>query len=194
MSPRHVPSIQMVFRHSPAALLCALFAGVIPASASAAEQRTAPEHDIKAAYLYNFTRFVSWPPGIPSEAEPFRVCVIADPTTTAAVERTMEGEAVSGRPVRTLVPVSAAEIRSCQLLFVGSAAEDTADPMLAAAREAPVLVVGDGEDFAERGGAICFVKEQGRVRFDITSRNAVRNGLTISSRLLNVARRTDVDK
>ena len=184
----------MVFRHTLAALLCALVAGVISASVSASEQRTALEHDIKAAYLYNFTRFVSWPAGIPPASEPFRVCVLADATTTAAVQRTMQGETVDGRPMSTLVPASAADIKSCQLLFVDATVEEKAVEMLAAAREAPVLVVGDGENITKRGGAIAFVKEQGKVRFDIASRNAHRSGLTISSRLLSVARRTDVDK
>lgn len=181
----------MVFLNAAAALFCALLAGV---PSLVAPQRSAPEHDIKAAYLYNFTRFVSWPAGIPPESQPFRVCVLADAQTTAAVERTMAGETVDSRPVQTLVPAGPAQIRSCQLLFVDRTAEEKAVPMLAAAQEAPVLVVGDGEAFAQRGGAIAFVKEQGKVRFDIASRNAHRNGLTISSRLLNVARRTDVAK
>ena len=180
----------MMLLNTATALFCALLAGV----PSLAVQKSAAEHDIKAAYLYNFTRFVSWPAGIPPDAQPFRVCVLADAATTAAVQRTMAGETVHGRPVETRVPSAAAEIQSCQLLFVGSSAEERADPMLTAAREAPVLVVGDGEKFVERGGAISFVREQGKVRFDIMSRNAHRNGLTISSRLLSVARRTDVDK
>ena len=181
----------MVFLNTASALFCALLASV---PSLVTPQKSAAEHDIKAAYLYNFTRFVSWPAGIPPESQPFRVCVLADPATTAAVQRTMAGETVNGRPVETRVPGAAGEIKSCQLLFVDRTAEERAVAMLTVAREAPVLVVGDGEAFAERGGAIAFVKEQGKVRFDIASRNAHRNGLTISSRLLSVARRTDIEK
>jgi hypothetical protein len=184
----------MVFLHTASVLLCGLVASVASAALAAPQQRTAAEHDIKAAYLYNFTRFVSWPAGIPPGAEPFRVCVVADRTTTEAVERTMSGETVDGRPVETLVPRSATEIKACQLLFVGRNDEDRAVPMLTAARDAPVLVVGEEEAITQQGGAITFVMDRGKVRFDITSRNAQRNGLTISSRLLNVARRTDVEK
>lgn len=177
---------------TPASLLLSLILG--GTTSVPAAQRSAAEHDIKAAYLYNFTRFVSWPDGIPPGTEPFRVCVIADKTTTAAVERTMTGETVEGRPVKTVIPNEAGDIKGCQLLFVAGTAEQRAIPMLEAAKDAPVLVVGDGESITAHGGAISFVREDGRVRFDITSRNAHRNGLTISSRLLSVARRTDVDK
>lgn len=183
----------MVFLHTASVLLCALVA-VTSMTPGAPQQRTAAEHDIKAAYLYNFTRFVSWPAGIPPGAEPFRVCVVADPATTDAVERTMAGETVDGRAVETLMPRSAAEVKSCQLLFVGRTDEDRAGPLLAAAREAPVLVVGEDDAVTRRGGAITFVMERGKLRFDITASNAQRNGLTISSRLLNVARRTDVKR
>lgn len=183
----------MVLQTTAPALVCVLSA-VLSWSVAVFQQRTAPEPDVKAAFLYNFTRFVSWPAGIPPESEPFRVCVVADRTSTEAVERTMAGETIQGRPVQTRIPSSAAEVKSCQLLFIGRVAEERAASLMAAARESPVLVVGEGETFPERGGAIGFVMEEGRVRFDVSSGNAQRSGLTLSSRLLNAARRTDVRK
>ena len=184
----------MVLLTTASALLCAVLSAVLPGSVAVPQQRTALEPDIKAAFLYNFTRFVSWPAGIPPESEPFRICVVAERTITEAVERTMAGETIHGRPVQTRVPSSAEEVKSCQLLFIGRVPEDRADPLIAAARESPVLVVGEGEKFPERGGAIGFVMEEGRVRFDVNSGNAQRSGLTVSSRLLGAARRTDIRK
>lgn len=177
-----------------AALLCAVLSAALSSSVGAPQQRTAPEPDVKAAFLYNFTRFVSWPAGIPPDSEPFRVCVVAEPTITEAVERTMAGETIQGRPAQTRIPSSAEEVKSCQLLFIGRVPEDRAAPLIAAARDSPVLVVGEGEKFPERGGAIGFVIEGGRVRFDVNSGNAQRSGLTVSSRLLSAARRTDIRK
>jgi hypothetical protein len=176
------------------AVLYAVLSAVLSSSVSAPQQRTAAEHDVKAAFLYNFTRFVSWPAGIPPESEPFRICVVAEPTITQAVERTMAGETIQGRPAQTRVPASPAEVKTCQLLFIGRVPDERAEPLVAAARESPVLVVGEGEKFPERGGAIGFVIEDGKVRFDVNSGNAQRSGLTVSSRLLNAARRTDIRK
>lgn len=147
------------------------------------------EHDIKAAYLYNFTRFVEWPAEVPAPNQPFRLCVVADETTTEAVRRTMTGESVAGRPTQTLVPDSVKDVHSCQILFVGRSVMDRAAPLLAAAKGFPILVVGEAPGFAKSGaGSIEFVRENTRVRFEVNMEVAKRCGLSISSRLLQVAR------
>ena len=184
----------MVLLNPLSALLGALVASIVSPSHVAQQQRVAPVHDVKAAFLYNFTRFVTWPAGIPPGSEPFRLCVVADRETTEAIGRTMIGETVNNRPAETRVPRTAEEIQLCQLLFVDEDGEARSKPLLEAARRLPVLIVGDGEEFPQRGGAIGFVVENGKLRFDIHARNAERGGLTISSRLLNVARRTDRDR
>jgi hypothetical protein len=147
--------------------------------------------DLKAAFLFNFTRFVQWPDGIPPASDPFRLCVIADPATTTLIERTMQGESVHGRPSQTTVPASADEARSCQILFVGRSEAGRAAPLLDAIRDLPVLTVSDAARFATRGGMIEFVREEDRVRFDVNLEAAKRCGLNISSRLLRVARNVE---
>lgn len=154
-----------------------------------AEQVT--DYDVKAAFLYNFTRFVGWPDGIPASPHPFRLCVVADGAMTSAVQRTMEGESVDGRPTVTLSPSSPREARTCQILFVGHSEMERAAPMLTAVRALPVLTVGDGESFIDRGGMIQFVLERGRVRFDVNLAAARRTNLSVSSRLLQVARNVE---
>lgn len=184
----------MAFLNPVSALVCALLAAIVPSPSVVVQQRVAPLHDVKAAFLYNFTRFVTWPAGIPPGSEPFRLCVVADRETTEAIGRTMTGETVNNRPAETRVPRTPDEIQLCQLLFIAEDAEARSKPLLEAARRHPVLVVGDGEEFPQRGGAIGFVVENGKLRFDIHARNAERGGLSISSRLLNVARKTDQDR
>jgi hypothetical protein len=63
--------------------------------------------------------------------------------------------------------------------------------MLAAIRDLPVLTVGEAEGFLSGGGAIEFVREGNRVRFDINVETARRAGLNISARLLQVARHVE---
>jgi hypothetical protein len=147
------------------------------------------EHDVKAAYLYNFTRFVEWPADVPAPNQPFRLCVVADDTTTHAVNRTMAGESVGGRTIETVVPRSPREIQTCQILFIGRGAMPRAATLLDAAKGFPILVVGEAQGFAKNGvGTIEFVREETRVRFEVNVEVARRCGLTISSRLLQVAR------
>lgn len=167
------------------AALALLFAGSVCSPFSQISQ-SAPEHEVKAAFLFNFTKFVTWPP-LPA-AQPFRVCVVADQQTTAAIDRAMENETVLDRKTETVIPVSADQARACQILFIGQDGSSRGVALLASVRSLPVLTVGDGPDFLERGGIIRFVAVEGRIRFDVHLPNAARARLSINARMLRVAR------
>jgi len=167
--------------------VCAVVAAVCLGWPVLAAQQ-ALETDVKAAFLYNFTKFVDWPRP-PADAEPFRLCVVSDDALMQSLERTIEGESVNGRPLKSLVPRTPAEARTCQMLFVGHAEGEREARLLSAVRDLPVLTVSDTNDFAVRGGGIEFVRENSRLRFDVNLPGAERAGIKISSRLLKVARR-----
>jgi hypothetical protein len=80
------------------------------------------------------------------------------------------------------------QIKTCHMVFVASPEPAPLDDILAAARGASVLLVGDGQDFARRGGAINFYHDEGKVRFAINRRAAEDAGLKISSRMLRLAK------
>lgn len=146
------------------------------------------ENDVKAAFLFNFTKFVDWPEAaFEGTGDPLRMCVVADAAFTASVDRIITGETVRGRPLRRVVP-DASELPRCHVLYVGTAETDQADKLLSSVGRAPVLTVGETPQFMAHGGAIAFILVNGRVRFDVHLRNAERAGLTISSKLLRVAR------
>jgi hypothetical protein len=168
-------------------LAAPLVAAAITASLAPARAGQVGEADVKAAYLFNFTRFVEWPDGTPPPSEPFRLCVVADRTMTGLIERTMTGEAVQGRATETAVPASATEARRCQILFVGRTEMSRARPMLAALRDHPVLTVSDAARFADTGGMIEFMRVDEHVRFRVNLEAAKRSRISISSRLLRVA-------
>jgi hypothetical protein len=148
--------------------------------------QSAPEHEIKAAFLFNFTKFVTWP--TLAANQPFRVCVAADDITTTAIGQVMKDEVILGRKAETLVIAAPEEARTCQVLFLGRSATSRAAAMLAAVRSSPVLTVGDSADFLDRGGIIQFVLEESRLRFDVDLTHATRAQLSINARMLRVAR------
>jgi hypothetical protein len=151
----------------------------------AAQQREAGETALKAAFLYNFTKYVEWPAAAFAKQGQFRVCVFADPAFTREIEAILAGERVGSRTVRVIAP-DFSEVRSCHLAYFADA--DRGAQLVAGLRQAPVLTVGEGPRFLEQGGIISFVLEDDRVRFDINRRGVDRAGLTISSKLLRVAR------
>jgi hypothetical protein len=177
----------MAFLTHPAGrFLLVLGALVLPVSLHGA-QRTTIEEGVKAAYLFNFTKFVEWPAtGAPSD--PFRICIIGAPRFAAAVDDIIKGESAYGRPLARTEPQTADEARQCRVLFIGRGDADRGVRMLAAVRGLPVLTVADTSAPAPEDAVIRFVLEGNRLRFDIFLESASNAGLKISSKLLRVAR------
>jgi YfiR/HmsC-like len=168
---------------------CAFVAVVLaaPEVTRAQSPQASLENDVKAAFLYHFTKYVEWPaPSAPDE--PFRLCALADTAFIAALDRTIGEEFVDGRRLVRAEPRSVDDARRCAILYVGTGYAAQAAPMLAAIRDLPVLTVGEGAPFLQHGGAIGFLLENNRVRFDISVHAIQRSGLKASSKLLRVAR------
>jgi hypothetical protein len=166
----------------PAAILLWLLPwGLMPAAA----QPVAPTADeVKAAYLLNFIRFIEWPAATMEADAHFTICLLGQITFHAALEQVLAGETFKGRRIEVRQQRRFAS--SCQVLYVGPAERDVAPLLRAVGRG--VLTVGEGEGFLNAGGMISLVTENRRIRFDINHSLATERGLTISSRLLRVAR------
>ena len=161
---------------------------VLPAWLAA--QDSAGEAEVRAAFIYNFTKFIDWPPGqVPADA--FRVCVAGAPVLSRAVEAIIRGETAGGRPLVRVELHTPEEAVGCQVLFIGRDVADRTPRFLSAVRDQPVLTIGDGPRFLQQGGAIRFLLEDNRVRFDVNTSAADRARLNISSKLLRVARRVE---
>lgn len=162
----------------PAALALALVSA-LPGSA----QDAPLEYRVKAAYLFNFTKFVDWPAGAMSEGAPFTICLAGNNPFASALEDTIRGETVAGRSLQSRL---AQNNEACQVLFVPHDVDPV--PLLKRARTQPVLTVGESPDFLRHGGIINFIRDGGKVRFEISQEAATRAQLRISSRLLRLAR------
>ncbi len=153
-----------------------------------AQQSKPTEYQVKAAYLYNFGRFVKWPPGLAADkGDSFLVCVLGRDPFGSILDSTLAGEALEGKPVvirRIAKPQDAAD---CRILFVSSTEENHLKEILAAIDQAGVLTVSDIPGFSRRGGMIQFVVEGDRIRFEINLATAESAKLVLSSELLKVA-------
>ena len=153
-----------------------------------AQQSKPSEYQVKAAYLYNFGRFVKWPPGLAAgKGDSFPVCVLGRDPFGPILDSTLAGEALDGKPVvirRIARPQDAAD---CRILFVSSTEENHLEEILAAIDQVGVLTVSDIPGFSRRGGMIQFVADGDRVRFEINLASAESARLVLSSELLKVA-------
>jgi hypothetical protein len=170
-------------------LATALFGVVLASSggAGAAAQRTL-EYEVKAAFLANFLKFVVWPrPVLGPPAEPFRVCVFGADPFGAVLDRTLRGGDVDGHLIVAERVRDEADLTRCRVLFVPQADNGRAARLIRTARPG-LLTVGESGTFLRDGGNINFVIEGEHVRFDINLDTAAANGLTVSSKLIRVAR------
>jgi hypothetical protein len=150
----------------------------------AAAQR-AGEAEVKAAFVFNLANFTQWPSqAFESPATPLTVCVLAAGRAGDAVDATLAGEWVHGRPVAVVRVRPPEDLLGCHLVFVP---REAALPSLPPG--APILTIGESDTFWREGGLVNFVVEGGRVRFDVNATAAERRGLRLSANVLRVARR-----
>jgi len=166
-------------------LLAAVLLCAGPAVTSA--QDAGLEYRVKAAYLFNFTKFVEWPEAAftGGRSFSFSICVAGRNPFGPALTATLVGETAAGLPLAARV-VSAGGAAGCHVLFVPASVP--AGPYLRGVGTSPVLTVGESPGFLAQGGAINFVVDDGRVRFEINQAAAERAQLRISSRLLQLGR------
>ncbi|MGE3578653.1 MAG: YfiR family protein [Vicinamibacterales bacterium] len=157
----------------------------------AAQRPAAGEFEVKAAYLFNFSRFVTWPGAETPARSDFAICVLGRDPFGASLDSTLAGAMVRTRPVTARRIASAEDGVACEIVFVAASENARVGAVLAAFRRMPVLTVGDAPDFVERGGMVQFVVSQGRVRFRVNMAAAEEAGLALSADLLRVASAVD---
>ena len=184
----NLKSAKLLSMRRPAQILRVLGVALVLLGSARSQSPTAGEYQVKAAFLYNFAKFVEWPPGSFSNASaPLQICVFGrdpfgDELRTITSEKTVNGHRLEVRHVADLQ-----HARSCHILFVASS-ETPVKLILEGLRGASVLTVGDSKGFAEQGGMISFVLENDRVQFEVSRKAADEAGLKISSKLLSVAK------
>ena len=165
---------------------------VVAAAPQGAQAQPDPrfEVDVKATFVFQFSRYAEWPSAAPATApQPsFKVCTVTDGTFDHSLDKVLEGESVAGRPMVRLVPGSLHEARGCQILFIGDIEPERVKALLASVNQHPVLTVGETPEFLKWGGQIRLLRDGKRVRFDINLAAARLNNIVLRSQLLRIAR------
>ena len=172
------------------AALAAWLVLTTPPAARAQSSAPLPE-DVEAAYLYQFGRYVEWPPDLMNASATFDICVIGMDPLGEALGDIVAGKAITGRQVAAKQILEPAESAGCRILFVSSSETARVAEILKAVEGSRTLTVGRGADFTRRGGMIGFTADARRVRFVVNLAAADAARLMLSSQLLRVAVRVD---
>jgi len=161
---------------------------------------------VKAAFLFNFVRYTTWPEASFSDARsPYRISVVGSDRVTAHLERiARESGAIGGRPVtvaRVGLPLELAperdpdlveELRGSHVVYVGDEERQRVGGFLLAVAGHDVLTVGDPVGFTASGGMIGLRRDGDRIVFDANPSAIRRSGISVSARVLKLARIVDV--
>jgi YfiR/HmsC-like len=158
---------------------------VASVSAHAAESPT--EYQVKAAYIFNFLKFVEWPEDSPGPRGKWVVGFVGDSPVGAELGRLFDGKEVLGRTLQVKKLQAGDSLRGCHILFISESEKKRLSSILAALRGSSVLTVGDTDDFVGSGGMIQLFVEDTRVRMTIDVSAASRARLKISSKMLLLA-------
>jgi hypothetical protein len=147
------------------------------------------EYAVKAAFVYNFAKYVEWPAdAFPKPDSPFVIGIVGKDPFDGALDRTIQGKNVNGHAFVIRRLGFDQDMAQCEIIFVSSSERDKVGRLPGTLKNAPVLAVGESAGFASHGGHIGFFSEQGRIRFEINPEAAKRARLNISSKLLALAR------
>ena len=150
------------------------------------------EYLIKAGFIFNFAKFVEWPPATFAQADsPIVIGILGTDPFGAIIDQIVQDKKIGARGFvvkRLKWGADPKDLRECKILFVGASESAHIDELVQIVRGLPILTVGETPGFAERGGVIRLVLEDNKVRFEVNVEAARQAGLTISSRLLTLAR------
>ena len=165
-----------------------LFSLIISLGFNSLAQEQPSEYQIKAAFLFNFAKFVEWPPqAFPQTNSPIVIGVLGKNLFGNELEKTIRDKRVNNRPFKFKNLGSAVEATNCHILFISSSEKDNLAKIVAGLHNASVLTVSDTEGFIKAGGMINFTIEDTKIRFEISDAAAKKAGLQVSSKLLSLS-------
>ena len=179
--------------HMPLRLVTVVLLGMV--SAGRAPGQEIEEYQVKAAFLYNFAKFVQWPSqAFKKPQDPIVICVFGRNPFGSALGDVIRGKSVEGRGFVLRPVADAEEASACQILFVVSSEGKRFRSLWGNLKPEGILTVGEVQGFATGGGVINFRLEGGRVRFEINVEAAEQAQLHISSKLLSLAEIVKTEK
>ena len=160
-----------------------IFSGLIIAHA-----QTPSEHQLKAAFIYNFAKFVEWPSTAGDNPTlPIVIGILGNDPFGRDIDEVINGKTANGRSLIIKRFSHVRDLAHCQILFVSSSERNNLKRIFGAATPG-ILTVGETEQFADAGGIIQLTMINGKVHMVINQAAAERAGLKISAKLLSLAR------
>lgn len=150
------------------------------------------EYDVKAAYVYNFAKFVDWPSGYIEKKETIIIGVYKNKGFGEILERVLENKKIKDKfwEIRFFNTIEDIEdIEECDILFISGTSKQEILQIIKKTAKSYTLTIGNNiSKFCQYGGMINFTQKGAKKRFEINNNAAIKHKLKISSKLLILAR------
>lgn len=167
-------------------LLLSAFWNVQPACA---QNKPPLEYQLKAAFLFNFTRFIHWPASAYASSDaPFVIGIVGNDPFGNYLDDLVNGELADGHRIMVRRYPEGADLTDCQLLFISMGDVAKLKAILSTTAHQDILTVGDTDSFTSSGGMIRLFKEDNRIKIEIRLATVKMAQLEVSAKLLQVAK------
>ena len=177
-----LPSVVCLVRHGACLAVMALSA----LTAHAQNASSMAEYRVKAAYIFNFAKYVDWPV---VDSKNFQVCTSGHDDLGGALSA-LDNRLANGRAIQVRQHVATDQLKDCQIIFVGERDSKLLNSVIRQMLGAPVLIVSDNQQAVEAGAHITLASAEDRVEFDVNLATLQRSNLKASSQMLKLARTT----
>jgi hypothetical protein len=169
-------------------LVLALAASCLSVRPVPLSAQVATTEEVKAAFLFNFAKFVEWPEEASTDGTPLAIGVLGGDGIADVLRDIVRGKSIGTRPITVKRINGSEDFASFHMLFIGQSEKSRLPDILRRVERANVLTVSDIDRFCEVGGIIALTLEQNHVRFEVSLEAAERAHLKVSSKLLTLAR------
>ena len=152
------------------------------------DKESAPEYEVKGAYLYNFAKFVQWPRAASQSENTIVIGILGKDPFGPLLEQILDGKTANEKTFVIKRAARVDDLADCHMVFISAANEKFLKEALKALQRASILTIGDSSDFTRLGGMISLQLEQNKIHFVVNLDAVERSGITISSRALQLAR------
>jgi YfiR/HmsC-like len=154
-----------------------------------AESPSPTMHQVQAAFLFNFAKFVTWPDdAFQRSKDSLIIGVLGEDPFGAVLDEIIRDKTVTGKKLAVKRFMRVQDAVNSHILFLSSSEESHLPQILKGLERTTVLTVSDMEQFAERGGMVAFTVEDQKVRFNVNADAVERAGLKMGSQLLKLAK------
>jgi len=145
-------------------------------------------YKVKAAYLYNFAKFVEWPPeAFAGPSLPLGICIVGEDPFGDTLN-SLKDKSARGRKLEIRQYAGNAELKGCHILFISASEKKNLADILEMTKDRHILTVSEMKKFADRGGMINLKEAKNKIRLEINHEAAKHSGLKVSSKLLKIAK------